>query len=113
MAKLQEKKPEPAEGEEAEGEAAGEEPAVPVDEELEKALKELHFEGGRRYNGLKVEGCEESMRWLASLLSVFVSNRWASHTTIQLLPAYALLNNYIDFTFIFHVITVFELCLII
>ena len=77
VAKLQEKKPEPAEGEEQEPEPAeGEEDAEkPVDEELEKALKALHSEAGRRSNGLLVDGCEESMRWLASLLAVFVSNR--------------------------------------
>ena len=71
--KLQEKKEEKAEGEE-EAAADGEE-EVPVDEELESAIKALKFEGNRRYNGIKINGAEESMRWLSSLLSCFVSSR--------------------------------------
>jgi len=79
VATLPEKKPEPAEGEEQQEEATppegDEEVEKPADEELDKALAALQFEAGRRSNGLLVDGCEESMRWLASLMTVFVANR--------------------------------------
>jgi len=75
VAKLQEKKPLKTPPEDGEPPPEEEEDVPEPDPELDEALAALHSEGARRFNGFHMEGIEETMRWLASMLAVFVSNR--------------------------------------